>query len=149
MSIPNKRKRRRRGSPMPAFSLMSILSLQPLHALLGSIQRGEAFVANLAAAAHAGLQMLLGVAGDVARTDDAGTYVVGLVVLLFIALSYRNYIVKEGKAPYLTVIELLPEVRAFGALSGNSAYEKLAADLEQKQDENVTVGMIKEVKEEE
>lgn len=71
--------------------------------------------------------------------------VVGLVVLLLIALSYRNYIVKEGKAPYLTVTELLPEIRAFGELSGNSAYEKLAADLEQKQDENVTVGMIKEV----
>jgi len=58
--------------------------------------------------------------------------ILGMAVLFFIAVSYRNYIIKEGKEPYLTVKEMQPSAQAFLQKQGIETYDdivgKKAAD---------------------
>ena len=45
----------------------------------------------------------------------AAACIAGIMILFLIASTYRNYTIKEGKAPYLTVIEMIPVLEAFSA----------------------------------
>lgn len=69
--------------------------------------------------------------------------ILGMAVLFFIAATYRNYIIREGKAPYLTVREILPLVQAFSEKQQLTVYEDDWKEREQAGDEYVTVGEIR------
>ena len=71
--------------------------------------------------------------------------VLGMAVLFFIAMSYRDYIIKEGKAPYLTVMEILPVIEAFSETKGLSIYEDTWEERKQDAEEYVTVGEVREL----
>ena len=71
--------------------------------------------------------------------------ILGMGVLFFIAVSYRNYIIKEGKEPYLTVKEILPIVQAFSRQHGMTIYEEEWKALETDRDGYVTVGKVKDL----
>ncbi len=66
-----------------------------------------------------------------------------MAVLFFIAMSYRNYIIKEGKAPYLTVMEILPVIEAFSEKMGLSVYEDVWEERKLNGEEYVTVGEVR------
>lgn len=71
--------------------------------------------------------------------------VIGIVILFLIATTYRNYVVKEGKAPYLTVKELLPQLNVFQEITGGGLYEEITNDKAQMDQEYITVGTIKKI----
>ncbi len=67
---------------------------------------------------------------------------IGIIVLFFIASTYRNYVVREGKAPYLTMQEFSVQAEVLQKAFGHSGYEELIA-AEKK--EYVTVGTVKKI----
>lgn len=69
--------------------------------------------------------------------------ILGMAVLFFIAVTYRNYIIKEGKEPYLTVKEILPVVQAFSEKQGLTIYEDAWKGREQDGESYVTVGEVR------
>ena len=71
--------------------------------------------------------------------------IVGIITLLLIASTYRNYVVREGKAPYLTVTELLPQLNAFQEVMGSDIYGEITNDKVQMEQEYITVGTIKRI----
>ena len=71
--------------------------------------------------------------------------ILGMAVLFFIAMSYRNYIIKEGKTPYLTVTEILPVIEAFSEKQGLTLYEDMWEGRKQNGQEYVTVGEVREL----
>lgn len=73
------------------------------------------------------------------------TCVLGIVILFFIASTYCNYVVRERKAPYLTVKELLPQLNAFQDLTGEQIYEEITNDTEQMELEYIMVGTVKKI----
>ncbi len=75
----------------------------------------------------------------------AAACIVGIVILFFIASTYRNYVVKEGKAPYLTVNELLPQLSAFQEILGGGIYEEITSDQNQMNQKYITVETVKKI----
>lgn len=69
----------------------------------------------------------------------------GILILILIVLSCRDYIIKEGKAPYLSMKEFLPQIQALEEMSQNGIYEKMMLDLQQTEQEYVTVGVVKKL----
>lgn len=70
---------------------------------------------------------------------------VGICILAWIASTYRNYIVKEGKAPYLTVNEIIPQLQAFSEVLGIEAYDEFQAATDESEADYVTVKDIKAI----
>ncbi len=58
--------------------------------------------------------------------------VAGILVLAVFASTYRNYRIKEGKAPYVRKEEVLPIMQAFCEVNGNAAYDSLDIFLQDK-----------------
>lgn len=71
--------------------------------------------------------------------------IIGIVILFLIASTYRNYVVREGKAPYLTVNELLPQLSVFQEISGNGIYGEITGNKEQMDQKYITVGTVKKI----
>ena len=75
----------------------------------------------------------------------AAACIAGIMILFLIASTYRNYTIKEGKAPYLTVIEMIPVLEAFSAEYDTDIYETVIDDTDQAASEYVTVKTVKRV----
>ena len=71
--------------------------------------------------------------------------ITGIVILLLIVSTYRNYVVREGKAPYLTLKELLPQLNAFQTITGSDIYGEITSDEVQMEQEYITVGTVKRI----
>lgn len=71
--------------------------------------------------------------------------IVGIVILICIAGTYKNYKIREGKAPYLTMQEFIPQVRVFQEITDTNIYEEVTSDTEQMEQEYITVGTVKKV----
>ena len=69
--------------------------------------------------------------------------VAGMAFLFMIAVTCRDYIVKEGKEPYLTVKEVLPVLQAFSEEYGLTVYKEEWEIRTDKKEEYVTIGEIK------
>lgn len=67
----------------------------------------------------------------------------GILILAFIASTYRNYKVKEGKAPYVKVEEILPVLEAFSIVNNSNAYTSMTADADYFSQEYATVKDVK------
>ena len=63
--------------------------------------------------------------------------VAGIIVLAFIASTYRNYKIREGKEPYVRVEEVKPVIEAF-----NKVQSKNADILIQPEQEYLTYGTL-------
>lgn len=67
--------------------------------------------------------------------------ILGIIILVFIAMTYKNYVIREGKEPFLTVKEMQPLVFAFSDIGQMNGYEKT---WDEKTDEAYVT--VKEVK---
>ncbi len=54
--------------------------------------------------------------------------VAGIIVLAFIASTYRNYKIREGKEPYVKLVEVKPVIEAFVEVKDRQQSEELQAD---------------------
>ncbi len=70
---------------------------------------------------------------------------IGIAILFYISGTYRNYKIREGKSPYLTVKELLPQLNAFQDITGGQIYEEIVNDKELMDQEYITVGTVKKI----
>ena len=68
--------------------------------------------------------------------------ILGIVVLVFIAMSYKNHVIREGKEPFLTVKEMKPLVLAFSEVEQMVGYEEFWKEKEA--EEYVTVKEVKD-----
>lgn len=71
--------------------------------------------------------------------------IAGIGVLMLIASTYRSYIIKEEKAPYLTVKEFLPELEAFSDVLGMTLYSDFINNMEYSPEEYITVKDVKSI----
>lgn len=71
--------------------------------------------------------------------------IVGIVILLCISGTYKNFKIREGKAPYLTMQEFIPQLSAFQEIAGINIYDGIMNDTEQMEQEHITVGTVKKV----
>ena len=71
--------------------------------------------------------------------------IAGIAILVCISGTYKDYRIREGKAPYLTVKEFLPQLNVLGEINGENLYEEIINDTEQMEQEHITVGTVKKV----
>lgn len=71
--------------------------------------------------------------------------IVGIAILVCISGTYKNYRIREGKAPYLTIKEFLPQLQVFGEITGENIYEEIVNDTEQMEQEYITVKTVRKV----
>ena len=71
--------------------------------------------------------------------------IVGIAILVCISGTYKNYKIREGKAPYLTVKEFLPQLDVFEEITGGNLSGEIVNDIEQMEQDYITAGTVKKV----
>lgn len=64
--------------------------------------------------------------------------IVGMIILIWIASTYKNHIIRESKAPYVKVEEVLPVVEAFSIVQKNQAYDAILESIKQQPEKTIT-----------